>query len=123
MLLIEIEIGVSHAEIPPVIISELLFVLFEKGNGVFQHVAIVNRGLIVVRTGQLAVHFRRTLFFRDGFQCINNFSVLILLVPDLALLHEVHIFFLHWFRWRFIGDRMKHTLIVTTESRSVRGFQ
>ena len=123
MLLIEIEIGICHAEIPPVIIPELLFVLFEKGYGVFQHVAIICGGLIVVCTGQFAVHFWRTFVFRDGFQCINDFSELILLVPDLALLHEVHICFLLRFWWRLIGDRMKHTLIVTTESRSVRGFQ
>ena len=42
---------------------------------------------IVVRAGQLAAQFRRALLLWQNLDGVNDFLVLIVVVPDLALFH------------------------------------
>ena len=88
-LLIQIIIGIPHAEIPGISIPQFLLVgLHQFQCPVKQLSSLRLAGVrqIVVGSRQLHIHFRGTPLSGDGFQRVNDFLVFILLMPLLALL-------------------------------------
>ena len=91
-LLIQIVIGIAHAKVPVVVSLKVFLMRFQESDGLFEHSSAFRRSvicLVVVRPCKLAVHFRSALL--NALQCFNDLVMLVVLMPLLALLQNIHI--------------------------------
>ena len=125
-LLIQIKVGVTHAEVPGISISQFLLM------GLHQFQCLVKQlpslrlaGVrqIVVGAGQLHIHFRGTLLGRDCLQCVNDFLVFVLLMPLLALLQNIHIRVLLVLIWFPVFDLLEHAIFIPLKGAGSGGVQ
>ena len=83
-LLIQIVIGIAHAEVPAMVACKIFLMGFQQGNRLLEHLPIPWLCQIVIGLGQFTVLLRCA--FGDGLQGIDDFLVFIVFVPNLALL-------------------------------------
>ena len=91
-LLIQIVIGIAHAKVPVVVSLKVFLMRFQESDGLFEHSSAFQRSvicLVVVRPCKLAVHFRSALL--NTLQCFNDLVMLVVLMPLLELLQNIHI--------------------------------
>ena len=113
-LLIQIEIGIAHAEIPGISISQFLLVWLHQLQCFSQQLsALLTSEIpqIVVGSRQLHIHFRGPLLGRNGLQRVDDLLVFALFMPLLALLQNVHSVFLLVF-WFPVFDLLEHAIPV-----------
>ena len=125
-LLIQIIIGIPHAEIPGISISQFLLVgLHQFQRPVKQLLSLRLAGVrqIVVGSRQLHIHFRGTLLGRDCLQCVNDFLVFVLLMPLLALLQNIHIRVLLVLIWFPVFDLLEHAIFIPLKGAGSGGVQ
>ena len=125
-LLIQIIIGIPHAEIPGISISQFLLVgLHQFQRPVKQLLSLRLAGVrqIVVGSRQLHIHFRGTLLGRDCLQCVNDFLVFVLLMPLLALLQNIHIRVLLVLIWFPVFDLLEHAVLIPLKGAGGGGVQ
>ena len=117
--LIQIIIGISHAEIPGISVSKFLLLgLHQFQCPVKQLSSLRLAGVrqIVVGPGQFHIDFRGTLFGRNSLQRVNDLLVFVVFMPLLALLQNIHIrLLLILFRFPAL-NLLKHTTLVPLKS-------
>ena len=84
--LIQIVIGVSHAEVPEIVVLEVFFMGLQKGDCLLEPLPVSWISNVVVGAGKLTVHLRCPFFIGNRLQCIYYLLELVLLMPLLALL-------------------------------------
>ena len=106
-LLVEIVIGITHAEIPAMVACKIFLMGGQQSNRFFKQLPIPKFRQIVVGSCQFAVHLRGTLLGRDSLQRINDLLVFVVFIPNLALFQQFHLVFLLNFQLQPI-PRLKH---------------
>ena len=85
-LLVEIVIGITHAEIPAMVACKIFLMGGPAEQSLFlKQLPIPKFRQIVVGSCQFAVHLRGTLLGRDSLQRINDLLVFVVFIPNLAL--------------------------------------
>ena len=114
-LLVQIVVGIPHAEVPAVVTLEVFLMGLQQGDGLFKQVPppwLVGVRQIAVGPGQLAVHLRGTFLGGDGLQRVDDFLKFVLFMPFLALFQNIHsLFLLVLFRFP-VFDLLKHAVPV-----------
>ena len=82
---VKVVVGIAHAEVPEVIALEMLCVRREEGDRLFKICAILYTRRIVVGACKLAVEFRRALLSGQRLDLCDDFLILFVFVPALAL--------------------------------------
>ena len=93
-LLVQVVIGIAHAEIPHMIPFKICLVGLQQGKGAPDHgnaPGFPRIRQIVVRPRQLAVRLRGARLIRDGFQCVDDLLIFIPLIPNPALFQQLRI--------------------------------
>ena len=125
-LLIQIIIGIPHAEIPGISISQFLLVAlhqFQCPVKLLSSLRFAGVRQIVVGSRQLHIHFRGTLLGRDGLQRVYDFLVFVLLMPLLALLQNIHIRVLLVLIRFPVFDLLEHAVLIPLKGAGSRGVQ
>ena len=123
-LLIQIVIGIAHAKVPVVVSLKVFLMRFQESDGLFEHSSAFRRSvicLVVVRPCKLAVHFRSALL--NALQCFNDLVMLVVLMPLLALLQNIHIRFLLVLIWFPVFDLLKHAVLIPLKGAGGGGVQ
>ena len=89
-LLVQVVVGITHAEVPAMVPCEIRLMGLQQGNGLAEQLPVPRRGLVVVGPGQFAVHLRGALLGGDGLQGLNDLLILVVFVPDLTLVQQSH---------------------------------
>ena len=88
-LLVQIVIGIAHAEVPVVVAFEVFLMGLQQSNRLFEHILaawLIWVCQIVISPGQLTVHLRSAFLGGDGLQRVNDLLVFVVFMPPLALL-------------------------------------
>ena len=123
-LLIQIVIGIAHAKVPVVVSLKVFLMRFQESDGLFEHSSAFRRSvicLVVVRPCKLAVHFRSALL--NTLQCFNDLVMLVVLMPLLALLQNIHIWVLLVLIRFPVFDLLEHAIFIPLKGAGGGGVQ
>ena len=93
LLLVQVVEGVAHAEVPVVVLPQGRPVGLHQPDGPPEQRPALRRAgvpLVVAGPGQLHVLLRGALPLRDGLQGVDDLLILVVLMPDPALLQQLH---------------------------------
>lgn len=75
------------------VLCEVFLVGLQDGDGLLVELPVLHPRQIVVGPAQLAVQLRGARLLGQGLDGVHDHLVLVVLIPGLALFHEVHVLF------------------------------